>query len=183
MIQISKESRFVKNPSLFIRRNARFPLDGIPSNASDPLHIPPAQVSRSPLNPPPKVPESPLANHTTPPHNIPNSTLSNIVIFLHTNRYISPRPLLDKLYLQRTLAKSHFTDNTVNLANTPRRRPSSGSEADHSKPPVQKSVFSAAEPELGKAVLRMMGFCVCRLETPARLIWSTSFFRHKLMLF
>ncbi|PIN00164.1 hypothetical protein CDL12_27332 [Handroanthus impetiginosus] len=29
----------------------------------------------------------------------------------------------------------------------------------------------------------MMGFCICPLETPARLLWSTSFFRHKLMLF
>ncbi|CAN1320400.1 hypothetical protein LINPERPRIM_LOCUS31673 [Linum perenne] len=28
-----------------------------------------------------------------------------------------------------------------------------------------------------------MGFCICPLDTPARLLWSTSFFRHKLMLF
>ncbi|PIN02702.1 hypothetical protein CDL12_24776 [Handroanthus impetiginosus] len=29
----------------------------------------------------------------------------------------------------------------------------------------------------------MMGFCICPLETPARLLWCSSFFRHKLMLF
>nr|pir hypothetical protein - Arabidopsis thaliana [Arabidopsis thaliana]CAA41623.1 unnamed protein product [Arabidopsis thaliana] len=29
----------------------------------------------------------------------------------------------------------------------------------------------------------MMGFCICPLESPARLLWSTSFFRHKIMIF
>ncbi|KAG4383887.1 hypothetical protein AAZX31_13G154000 [Glycine max] len=29
----------------------------------------------------------------------------------------------------------------------------------------------------------MMGSCICPLETPARLLWTTSFFRHKLMIF
>ncbi|KAG7033126.1 hypothetical protein SDJN02_07179, partial [Cucurbita argyrosperma subsp. argyrosperma] len=29
----------------------------------------------------------------------------------------------------------------------------------------------------------VMGFCVSPLGTPARLLWSTSFFRHKLMIF
>ncbi|KAG7575574.1 hypothetical protein ISN45_At03g000720 [Arabidopsis thaliana x Arabidopsis arenosa] len=28
-----------------------------------------------------------------------------------------------------------------------------------------------------------MGFCICPLESPARLLWSTSFFRHKIMIF
>ncbi|KAI4389082.1 hypothetical protein MLD38_001346 [Melastoma candidum] len=31
--------------------------------------------------------------------------------------------------------------------------------------------------------LEEMGCCVCPLETPARLLWTTSFFRHKLMIF
>lgn len=29
----------------------------------------------------------------------------------------------------------------------------------------------------------VMGFCISPLGTPARLLWSTSFFRHKLMIF
>ncbi|KAI5442451.1 hypothetical protein KIW84_011501 [Lathyrus oleraceus] len=32
-------------------------------------------------------------------------------------------------------------------------------------------------------LLCMMGSCICPLETPARLLWTTSFFRHKLMIF
>ncbi|KAK7271685.1 hypothetical protein RJT34_27784 [Clitoria ternatea] len=32
-------------------------------------------------------------------------------------------------------------------------------------------------------VAGMMGSCICPLETPARLLWTTSFFRHKLMIF
>ncbi|CAA0828504.1 Unknown protein [Striga hermonthica] len=38
-------------------------------------------------------------------------------------------------------------------------------------------------PDLGKVFVRMMGFCICPLDTPARLLWCSSFFRHKLMLF
>ncbi|RID81357.1 hypothetical protein BRARA_A03942 [Brassica rapa] len=26
-----------------------------------------------------------------------------------------------------------------------------------------------------------MGFCICPLESPTRLLWSTSFFRHKII--
>ncbi|KAL3526040.1 hypothetical protein ACH5RR_014412 [Cinchona calisaya] len=42
---------------------------------------------------------------------------------------------------------------------------------------------SPEEEDLGKVIFGLMGFCICPLETPARLLWSTSFFRHKLMLF
>ncbi|KAF8092342.1 hypothetical protein N665_0417s0038 [Sinapis alba] len=29
----------------------------------------------------------------------------------------------------------------------------------------------------------MMGFCIFQLESPERLLWSTSFFRHKIIIF
>ncbi|CAA0820203.1 Unknown protein [Striga hermonthica] len=65
-------------------------------------------------------------------------------------------------------------------------------------PPAKRSLYKAdfpainssavlteikRPPELGKLFARMMGFCICPLDTPARLLWCSSFFRHKLMLF
>ncbi|KAG7016183.1 hypothetical protein SDJN02_21287, partial [Cucurbita argyrosperma subsp. argyrosperma] len=46
-----------------------------------------------------------------------------------------------------------------------------------------KLVFETDEALGNNRAGRVMGFCISPLGTPARLLWSTSFFRHKLMIF
>ncbi|KAK7266129.1 hypothetical protein RIF29_18769 [Crotalaria pallida] len=92
---------------------------------------------------------------------------------------IKPCHLRHPPFFDRTTLAAHTTNRPQHKVRlsflTVRRNLVSISETDGDK----------TAPELGGTGRRccMMGFCICPLETPARLLWTTSFFRHKLMIF